>query len=78
MRGPYGLAAAIHAAVIRHWGSFADAELGGWHDASALAVGGIGMTPLPALTIAGTLAAAAAFALVLDMVKVPFFPLQIT
>ena len=41
--------------------------------ASILAIGGIAMTPLPALVIAGTLAAAAAFALVLDMVKVPVF-----
>ncbi len=41
--------------------------------ASILAVGGIAMTPLPALVIAGTLAAAAAFAFVLDMVKVPVF-----
>ncbi len=31
------------------------------------------MTPLPALVIAGTLAAAAGFALLLDMVKVPVF-----
>jgi H+-transporting ATPase len=41
--------------------------------ASTLAVGGIAMTPLPALVVAGTLAAAAAFAFVLDMVKVPVF-----
>ena len=41
--------------------------------ASILAVGGIAMTPLPVLTIACTLAAAAAFALVLDMVKLPVF-----
>ncbi len=41
--------------------------------ASILAAGGIAMTPLPALVIAGTLAAAAAFAFVLDMVKVPVF-----
>ncbi len=41
--------------------------------ASILAAGGIAMTPLPALVIAGTLAAAAAFAVVLDMVKVPVF-----
>jgi len=41
--------------------------------ASTLAVGGIAMTPLPALVVAGTLAAAAAFALVLDLVKVPVF-----
>jgi H+-transporting ATPase len=40
---------------------------------STLAVGGIAMTPLPALLVAGTLAAAAAFAFVLDFVKVPVF-----
>ncbi len=31
------------------------------------------MTPLPALLVVGTLAAAAAFALVLDFIKVPVF-----
>jgi RND family efflux transporter MFP subunit len=41
--------------------------------ASTLAVGGIAMTPLPALMVVGTLAAAAAFAFVLDLVKVPVF-----
>jgi hypothetical protein len=41
--------------------------------ASTLAVGGIAMTPLPALLVAGTLAAAAAFAFGLDFVKVPVF-----
>jgi H+-transporting ATPase len=41
--------------------------------ASALAVGGIAMTPLPALLVAGTLVAAVAFAVVLDFVKVPVF-----
>jgi H+-transporting ATPase len=41
--------------------------------ASILAVGGIAMTPLPPLVVAGTLAAAAAFAFVLDLVKVPVF-----
>jgi H+-transporting ATPase len=41
--------------------------------ASALAVGGIAMMPLPALLVAGTLAAAAVFAFVLDFVKVPVF-----
>ena len=40
--------------------------------ASTLAIGGIAMTPLPALLVAGTLAAAAVFA-VLDLVKVPAF-----
>jgi len=41
--------------------------------ASTLAIGGIAMTPLPAWIVAGTLAAAAAFAVVLDLVKVPIF-----
>jgi H+-transporting ATPase len=31
------------------------------------------MAPLPALVVAGTLAAAAAFAIILDLVKVPVF-----
>ncbi|MDQ2803349.1 MAG: hypothetical protein M3Y41_11950 [Pseudomonadota bacterium] len=41
--------------------------------ASTLAVGGIAMTPLPALVVVGTLAAAAAVAFVLDAVTVPVF-----
>jgi H+-transporting ATPase len=41
--------------------------------ASTLAFGGIAMTPLPAWTVAGTLAAAAVFAVILDLVKVPAF-----
>jgi len=41
--------------------------------ASTLAVGEIAMTPLPALMVAGILAAAAAFAVTLDFVKVPIF-----
>jgi H+-transporting ATPase len=41
--------------------------------ASLLAVGGIAMTALPAMVVAVTLAAAIAFAFVLDMVKVPVF-----
>jgi H+-transporting ATPase len=41
--------------------------------ASALAVGGIAMAPLPVLLVLGILAAAAAFALILDLVKVPVF-----
>ena len=31
------------------------------------------MTPLPALVVAGTFAAAIAFAVILDLVKVPIF-----
>jgi H+-transporting ATPase len=41
--------------------------------ASTLAVGGIAMTPLPAWVVAGALAAAVAFAVLLDLVKVPVF-----
>jgi H+-transporting ATPase len=41
--------------------------------ASTLAIGGIAMTPLPAWVVACTLAAAAAFAILLDLVKVPVF-----
>jgi H+-transporting ATPase len=41
--------------------------------ASTLAIGGIAMTPLPAWIVAGTLAAAAVFAVILDFVKVPAF-----
>jgi H+-transporting ATPase len=41
--------------------------------ASTLAIGGIAMAPLPAWTVACTLAAAAAFAILLDLVKVPVF-----
>jgi H+-transporting ATPase len=41
--------------------------------ASTLAIGGIAMTALPAPVVAGTLAAAAAFAIVLDLLKVPVF-----
>jgi H+-transporting ATPase len=41
--------------------------------ASTLAVGGLAMAPLPALLVAGTLAAAVIFAFILDLVKVPVF-----
>ena len=41
--------------------------------AAVLAIGGIAMTPLLALVVTGVLAAAAAFAFVLDAVKVPVF-----
>jgi H+-transporting ATPase len=41
--------------------------------ASTLAVGGIGMTPLPALTVAAAFAAAVALAFVLDVVKLAVF-----
>src|ERR1700729_3007096 len=41
--------------------------------ASTLAVGGFAMTLLPAWVVAGTLVAAAAFALILDFVKVSVF-----
>jgi len=41
--------------------------------ASTLAIGGIAMAPLPASTVAGVLAAAIVFAIVLDLAKVPIF-----
>ena len=41
--------------------------------ASVLSIEGIAMAPLPARIAAGTLAAAAVFAVVLDLVKVPAF-----
>ena len=41
--------------------------------ASTLATCGIAMAPLPALVVGGTLVAAAAFAFVLDLAKVPVF-----
>jgi H+-transporting ATPase len=41
--------------------------------ASTLAVGGYAMTALPASVVAGTLAAAAVFAVLLDFAKVPIF-----
>jgi H+-transporting ATPase len=41
--------------------------------ASTLAVAGIAMTPLPAWVVAGTLAVAVVFAIILDLVKVPVF-----
>ena len=41
--------------------------------ASTLAVGGFAMQPLPAWMVASTFAAAAVFALVLDLLKVPLF-----
>ena len=41
--------------------------------ASALAIAGIAMTPLPAAVVTGTLIAAVAFALFLDFIKVPLF-----
>jgi H+-transporting ATPase len=41
--------------------------------ASVLSIEGIAMTPLPASIVAGTLAAAAVFAIIFDLVKVPAF-----
>ena len=41
--------------------------------ASTLAIGGIFMTSLPVCVVAGTLAAAVVFALVVDAAKVPVF-----
>ena len=48
--------------------SFADIGIG-----STLALGGIAMTPLPGSVVAGAIVAAAAFAFVLDLVKIPVF-----
>jgi H+-transporting ATPase len=39
--------------------------------ASTLAIGGVAMSPLPAAVVVGTLSAAIAFAVILDLVKVP-------
>jgi H+-transporting ATPase len=41
--------------------------------AATLACAGLAMTRLPIVTVAGTLAAAAVFALVMDAIKVPLF-----
>jgi H+-transporting ATPase len=41
--------------------------------ASTLAIGGIAMRPLSAVVVVGTVAAAIAFAFLLDLVKVPVF-----
>jgi len=41
--------------------------------AATLSIGGIAMEPLPAFVVAGILAAAAAFAFILDLVKAPVF-----
>jgi H+-transporting ATPase len=41
--------------------------------AAALAIAGVAMTPLPALSVGGVFAAAIAFGLVLDLVKLPVF-----
>jgi H+-transporting ATPase len=41
--------------------------------ASTLAVSGIAMAPIPALVVAGTLAATLLFAVVLDLIKLPAF-----
>ncbi len=75
-----GSQAAIYAIRQRRhlWGSrpslwLAVSSLADIAIASILVIAGIAMTSLPILVIAGTLAAAAAFALFLDMVKVPVF-----
>jgi len=76
----FGSQATIYAIRQRRhlWGSrpslwLAGSSLADILIASVLAVSGIAMTPLPAGVIAGTLAAAAVFSFVLDMVKVPVF-----
>jgi len=76
----FGSQATIYAIRQRRhlWGSrpslwLAVSSLGDIAIASILAIAGIAMTSLPVLVIASTLAAAAAFAFFLDMVKVPVF-----
>ena len=76
----FGSQATIYAIRQRRhlWGSrpslwLAASSLADVLIASTLAVGGIAMTPLPVLLVAGTLAAAAAFAVILDFVKLPVF-----
>ena len=76
----FGSQAAIYAIRQRRrlWGSrpslwLAASSVADILIASILAIGGIAMTPLPALIIAGTLAAAAVFAVIADLVKVPTF-----
>jgi H+-transporting ATPase len=76
----FGSQASIYAIRQRRhlWGSRPSLWLGASSVAdiliaSILAVGGIAMAPLPALVIVGTLVAAAAFAFVLDLLKVPVF-----
>ena len=76
----FGSQAAIYAIRQRRhlWGSrpslwLVVSSLADIAAASMLAIAGIAMTSLPVLVIAGTLAAAVAFALILDIVKVPLF-----
>ena len=74
----FGSQAAIYTIRQRRslWGSrpslwLAGSSLADVTIASAFAATGIAMTPLPASVIAATLAAAAVFALVLDLSKMP-------
>jgi magnesium-transporting ATPase (P-type) len=76
----FGSQATIYAIRERRhlWGSRPSRSLAGSSIAdiliaSILAVDGIAMTPLPASVVLGTLAAAIAFAVILDFVKVPVF-----
>jgi H+-transporting ATPase len=41
--------------------------------AAILAIGGIAMTPLPAMYVGATFAAAIVFAFILDLAKIPVF-----
>jgi H+-transporting ATPase len=76
----FGSQATIHAVRERRhlWGSrpslwLAASSVADVLIASILAVGGIAMAPLPALMVAGTLAAAVVLTFTLDAVKVPVF-----
>ncbi len=76
----FGSQAAIYAIRQRRhlWGSrpslwLAASSMADVLIASTLAASGIAMTPLSVPAIAGTLAAAAAFALILDVIKLPVF-----
>jgi H+-transporting ATPase len=76
----FGSQATIYAIRERHhlWGTrpslwLAGSSLADVLIASTLAVGGFAMAPLPPLAVAGTLAAAVGFALVLNVLKLPLF-----
>ncbi len=76
----FGSQATIYAVRERRhlWGSrpslwLAASSIADIAIASTLAIDGIAMSPLPAMVVAGTFAAAIVFALMLDMIKVPIF-----
>jgi H+-transporting ATPase len=76
----FGSQATIYAIRERRhlWGSrpsllLASSSVADVAIASTLAIAGIAMTPIPAVLVGGTLAAAAVFAIAVDLVKVPVF-----